>query len=73
MKPKALTFEEQRDVIAGFVFALTGALPSNQRRVLYKNLLTIAAAQPSDSPRTRELLQVLAGSVAAAAPAEFAH
>ena len=73
MAEKPLTFEEQRDVICGFVFALSGALPSDQRRVLRNNLLTTADGFPAGSPRISQLLRLLAASVERGAPPTFGH
>jgi len=73
MTEEPLTFEEQRDVICGFVFALSGALPSEQRRVLRNNLLMAAEGFSAGSARIPQLLLLLAASVEHGAPPTFGH
>lgn len=73
MDEKPLTFEEQRDVICGFVFALCGALHSEQRRVLRNNLLTTAEWFSAGSARIPQLLRLLAASGERGAPPTFGH
>jgi hypothetical protein len=68
-----MTFVEQRDVLCAFVYALTGALHPEQRRVLRNNLLTAAEAFAAGSGRTPELLRLCAASVESAAPPTFGH
>lgn len=73
MYEEPLTMNEQRDVLNGLVYALTGALNSEARLVFRNNLVECAKGHPGIEPpsRTPALFLELARSAESADPVQF--